>query len=139
MDEYTDLTKDDPLPEGETWCPSCRAGACGAHKFTRLPQRMVVIPGSLNEHSLADELVRRGNVGRAIVMWHDYVSFEAWRVGPTSYAWKSASMSAPAFGGIEPDTRPDVDGMPRWEWDLYGLRFDGSIHEQPKARKGAHL
>jgi hypothetical protein len=100
---------------------------------------LVIIPGSLNEHTLARDLVERGNVDRAIVMWHDLVSFEAWRVSLTSYAWRSSAMSAPAFGVIQPDTRLDVNGMPRWEWDLYGYRFDGSIHDQPKARKAAHL
>lgn len=105
------------------------------------PKRIVVIPGSLNEHAKAWDLVAMGNVDHAIVQYGDYVSFEAWRVSDTSYAWRSAAMVSPAFGVITPDTREPVDGMPRWEWDLYGNRFDGSIHEPkaPKApRKGAH-
>ena len=86
------------------------------------PKELIIIPGSLNEHTIAHDLVEIGNVNRAIVMSGEHVSFEAWRVSPTSYAWRTPSMSAPAFGAIERlDTRPDVHGMPRWEWDLYGM------------------
>lgn len=95
-------------------------------------KRLVVIPGSLNEHTLAHDLVSRGNVDRAVVMSADkpngawgHISFEAWRIGPTSYAWRTPTMGAPAFGPIVVDEREPVHGMPRWEWDLYGMVVKG--------------
>jgi hypothetical protein len=58
-------------------------------------------------------------------MFHDSVSFEAWRVSDFTYAWRTPTMSAPAFHPLMTDDRPDVYGMPRWRWDLYGRLGDG--------------
>lgn len=88
------------------------------------PVTSIQIEGSFNEHALAADLVRYGHALIARVVdprFPGYVSFEAYRVNPTSasYAWRTpTTMAVPAFMLVEPDPRPGVYGMPRWQWDL---------------------
>jgi hypothetical protein len=63
------------------------------------PIQLVMIEGSLNEHMIAMDMVESGKALVAKVHHGDFVSFEAYRLSPTSttYAWRSSAMSVPAF------------------------------------------
>jgi hypothetical protein len=48
----------------------------------------------------AADLVSRRCHERVEVVYHGHLMFEAWRVSDRSYAWRTSSMSAPAFAAM---------------------------------------
>lgn len=85
---------------------------------------LTVIPSSTpNANQLAGELVQYGHAEAALVMYGDHVLYEARRISDHTYAWRTSTMGASAFHPLMQDNRPDVYGMPRWQWDLYGRMF----------------
>jgi len=96
------------------------------------------------DHRRAWNGVKHEDVDWAEVRDGTFVAFRAWRVSATSWAWQTATMSAPAFAAYGPhDTLEDagrfgmrcpgcgalfrkpkqspVYGMPAAEWNRYGI------------------